>query len=109
MPWFGADGVDQFGAASNAYTRTFRITTAAKDPAGIAKFLNWMLTDEAQQLLVYGVEAITTPWKTARSSMISQKTPITIWAAVPARNGAPTSALCDPRRHEGRRDHGVLR
>lgn len=56
MPWFGAPGVEQFGAQNHAYTRTFYITKAAKDPAGIVRFLNWMLTDEAQQLITYGVE-----------------------------------------------------
>lgn len=56
IPWFGAEGVEEFGYERNAVRKSYLITKSAKDPAGIVKFFDWMMSPEAQTIFNFGVE-----------------------------------------------------
>lgn len=56
IPWFGAEGVKEFGYQRNDVRRSYLITKAAKDPAAIVKFFDWMMTPDAQKIFNFGVE-----------------------------------------------------
>jgi putative aldouronate transport system substrate-binding protein len=56
MPWFGAPGVTKFGYEKLPVRRNYLITKAAKDPAAVIRFFDWVLSDQGAELYNYGIE-----------------------------------------------------
>lgn len=54
-----APGVEYAGFGISAYNKTFSITKKAKDPAAIVKFFDWLVTQEGQEFVNFGVPGIT--------------------------------------------------
>ena len=59
LPIYGPDGKRSIGpTASTLRTRTY-INKNVKDPARVARFFDWMCTDEAAELFSFGIEGDT--------------------------------------------------
>ncbi|ANE46071.1 hypothetical protein SY83_07000 [Paenibacillus swuensis] len=59
IPTPKAPGVEQAGYGRLPFNKTFNITTAAKNPEAIIKFFDWLVTEEGQEFVNFGVPGIT--------------------------------------------------
>ncbi|MFC4776715.1 extracellular solute-binding protein [Paenibacillus sp. GCM10023252] len=59
IPTPKAPGVEQAGFSRLPYNKAFSITTAAKNPEAIIKFFDWLVTEEGQEFVNFGVPGIT--------------------------------------------------
>jgi putative aldouronate transport system substrate-binding protein len=50
-----APGVEYAGFGISAFNKSFSITKKAKDPAAIVKFFDWLVTQEGQEFINFGV------------------------------------------------------
>ncbi|OAS20488.1 extracellular solute-binding protein [Paenibacillus oryzisoli] len=61
IPTPKAPGVENAGHHMLPYRHTFLITKKAKDPAAIVKMMDWMISEEGQKFVYFGLQGVT--WK----------------------------------------------
>ncbi|GLX67001.1 extracellular solute-binding protein [Paenibacillus glycanilyticus] len=54
-----APGVQYAGFGISAYNKTFSVTKKAKDPEAIVKFFDWLVTEEGQEFVTFGIPDVT--------------------------------------------------
>lgn len=59
IPTPRAPGVQQAGLEMNAVKKVFNITTSARNPETIVKMFDWLVSDEGQEFVNFGIPGVT--------------------------------------------------